>query len=125
MRAIAAQLPRSYEAVVRGRLKMRVGRIVYLAFNHAQTELGFAYPRELREALIASDPERFLWPKPADLRYQWAVARLDTLDAEEMYEFVVDAWRMVVPKRVAAAYADPRLVADPSAKSSDGRPVLD
>ena len=29
---------------------------------------------------------------------------MDALDAEEMRELVTDAWRMVVPKRVAAAH---------------------
>jgi hypothetical protein len=29
---------------------------------------------------------------------------LDAIDQEEMEELVVEAWRMVVPKRVAAAY---------------------
>ena len=33
VRAVALNLPRSYEAVVRGRLKFRVGRIVWLAFS--------------------------------------------------------------------------------------------
>ena len=32
VRTIAARLPRSYEVVVRGRLKFRVGQIVWLSF---------------------------------------------------------------------------------------------
>jgi hypothetical protein len=40
----------------------------------------------------------------ADLRYNWVVARLDALDPDEMSELVTDAWRMCVPKKVAAAY---------------------
>jgi hypothetical protein len=32
---------------------------------------------------------------------------LDAIDQDEMRELVVDAWRMVVPKRVAEAH-DPR-----------------
>jgi hypothetical protein len=30
--------------------------------------------------------------------------RLDAIDVAEMRELVLDAWRMVVPKRVAAAH---------------------
>jgi hypothetical protein len=30
--------------------------------------------------------------------------RLDAIDEQEMRELVVDAWRMCVPKKVAAAY---------------------
>jgi len=33
VRAVAIALPRSTEALVRGRVKFRVGRIVYLAFS--------------------------------------------------------------------------------------------
>ena len=33
VRAVASPLPRSYEVLVRDRVKFRVGRIVYLAFS--------------------------------------------------------------------------------------------
>jgi hypothetical protein len=106
VRSVALGLPRSYEALVRDRVKFRVGRIVYLAFARDETMMGFAFPKDEREALIASDPEKFLMPKPADLRYNWVVVRLAAIDEKEMSELVVDAWRMVVPKSVAAAYLD-------------------
>ncbi len=106
VRALALTLPRSYEALVRDRVKFRVGRIVYLAFARDETMMGFAYPKDEREALIASDPEKFLMPKPGDLRYNWVVVRLAAIDEDEMSELVKDAWRMVVPKCVAAAHLD-------------------
>jgi hypothetical protein len=106
VRTVALGLPRSYEALVRDRVKFRVGRIVYLAFARDETLMGFAFPKDEREALIASDPEKFLMPKPADLRYNWVVVRLAAIDEEEMRELVLDAWRMVVPKSVAAAHLD-------------------
>ena len=106
VRALALTLERSYEVLVRDRVKFRVGRIVYLAFSRDETLMGFAFPKEERDALIASEPDKFLLPKPADRRYQWVVVRLEALDPQEMREIVVDAWRMVVPKRVAAAYDD-------------------
>ena len=34
----------------------------------------------------------------------WAVVRLAAIDDQEMRELVLDAWRMVVPKRVAAEH---------------------
>lgn len=105
VRAIAIGLPRTTEAVVRGRLKFRIGRIVYLAFSRDETLLGFAFPKEWREALVESEPHKFMLPGASDMRYNWAVVRLDALGAEEMRELVVDAWAMVVPKSVAAAYA--------------------
>lgn len=107
VREVAGQLPRSYEVVVRDRVKFRVGRIVYLAFSRDETQMGFGFPKEEREALVASDPEKFLMPRPSDLRYHWVEARLSALDRDEMRELVLDAWRMVVPKRVAAELQDP------------------
>ena len=103
-RAIVAPLPRSYEALVRDRVKFRVGRIVYAAFSRDETIMGFAFPREEREALVASEPDKFLMPEPSDMRYQWVCVRLDALDRAELREILVDAWRMCVPKSVAAAY---------------------
>ena len=110
VRVIASDLPRSYEVLVRDRVKFRVGRIVYLAFSRDETVMGFAFPKEEREALVASDPATFLMPGKGDLRYHWVVARMDALDVDEMREIVLDAWRMVVPKSVARAYdeAHPR-----------------
>lgn len=104
VRALASRLPRSYEALVRDRAKFRVGRIVYLAFSRDESVMGFAFPKEERDALVASDPAKFLMPRPSELRYNWVEVRLDALGRDEMRELVVDAWQMVVPKSVAAAY---------------------
>src|SRR5437588_11661262 len=96
-RVVAAGLERSYEVVVHDRVKFRVGRIVYLAFSRDETLMGFAFPKEEREALIASEPEKFLMPPLSEQRYRWLVVRLAAIDAVELAEIVVDAWRMVVP----------------------------
>jgi hypothetical protein len=104
VRELAVSLPRSYEALVRDRVKFRVGRIVYLAFSRDETLMGFAFPKEERRALVASEPHKFLMPGRADLRYNWVVVRLAAIDDVEMREIVLEAWRMVVPKRVAAAH---------------------
>ena len=106
VRAVAATLPRSYEAFVQGRVKFRVGRIVYLAFSRDETLLGFAFPKEWRDALVETEPDKYLLPRPSDLRYNWAVVRLAELDEAELRELVIDAWAMVVPKSVAAAFAE-------------------
>ncbi len=104
-RAIAAALPRSYEVLVRDEVRFRVGRMVYAAFYDDDTIMGFAFPREEREALVASEPDKFLMPRTSDLRYRWVCLRLDAIDVDELRELLVDAWRMCVPKKVAAAYA--------------------
>ena len=104
VRAIAMALPRTTEALVRDRVKFRVGRIVYLALSRDETMLGFAFPKDERAALIASEPDKFLLPKPGDLRYQWCVVRLASIDNDELRELIEEAWRMVVPKRLAAEH---------------------
>jgi hypothetical protein len=104
VRELALSLPRSYEALVRDRVKFRVGRIVYVAFSRDETLMGFGFPKEEREALVAAEPDKFQMPGPSDLRYNWLVVRLAAIDDAEMRELVLDAWRMVVPKRVAAEY---------------------
>ena len=105
VRSFALGLPRSYEALVRGRVKFRVGRIVYLAFSRDETVMGFAFPKEWRDALVETEPEKFMLPGTSDLRYNWVHVRMAAIDAAEMRELVLDAWAMVVPKSVAAAYA--------------------
>jgi hypothetical protein len=104
VRELALSLPRSYEVLIRDRVKFRVGQIVYLAFSRDEQMMGFAFPKEERAALVTAEPAKFEMPGPSDLRYNWVVARLVAIDDTEMRELVVDAWMMVVPKRVAAAY---------------------
>jgi hypothetical protein len=104
VRALAMTLPRTTEALVHGRVKFRVGAIVYLNFSRDEAVMGFGFPKEQRDWLVGGDPLKFMLPAPSDLRYNWVLVRLAAIDMTEMRELVVDAWRMVVPKRVAAAY---------------------
>jgi hypothetical protein len=104
VRSLGAELERSYPVYVRGRLKFRVKQIVYVAFSVDETVMGFAFPKEERAALIASDPHTFQMPSASDLRFNWVHADLAALDPTEAREFVVDAWRMVVPDKLSRAY---------------------
>ena len=70
--------------------------------------MGFAFPKELRDALVESDPDKFSLPSESDLRYHWAHVRLAAIDAGEMRDLVEDAWALVVPKRVVEEYAASR-----------------
>jgi hypothetical protein len=106
VRAFAATLPRAYEAVVRDRIKYRVGRIVFVALSRDETVMGFAYPKEERAALVAGEPEKFALPSASDMRYHWVHVTLAAIDHDEMRELIVDAWRMVVPKKVWSAYLE-------------------
>jgi hypothetical protein len=97
-------LERSYPVFVHGRLKFRVRQVVYVAFSHDETVMGFAFPKEERAALVASEPRTFHLPAPSDLRFNWVHADLAALEPAEARELVVDAWRMVVPQKVSRAY---------------------
>jgi len=104
VRRFAMTLPRTTEALVGGRVKFRVGRIVYVSFSRDQTVMGFGFPKEQRNWLIGGSPDKFMLPEKGDLRYHWVLVRMDAIDETEMRELVLDAWRMCVPKRVAAVY---------------------
>jgi hypothetical protein len=104
VRAVASTLPRAYEVLVHDQVKFRVGRIVFLAFSRDETIMGVGFPKEERAALVAAEPDKFMLPRQSDMRYHWVHARLSALDQPEMEELVLDAWRMCVPKRVAAAH---------------------
>jgi hypothetical protein len=108
IRAVASNLPRTNEGLVRGQVKFRVGRIVYLAISRDGSTMGFAFPKEWRTALVESEPEKFSLPSAHDMRYHWVDVRLDAIDASEMRELVEDAWAFTVPKRVADEYATSR-----------------
>lgn len=101
VRRLALSLPRTTEHLIRDRVKFRVKQIVYVAFSRDETLMGFGFPKEERDALVESEPDKFQLPTGGDLRYHWVVARLAALDEQEMTELVIDAWRMVVPKSVA------------------------
>lgn len=104
VRPLGTELERSYEAYVRGRLRFRVGQIVYVAFSFDEAVMGFAFPKEERAALVESEPTKFRLPRESELRFNWVNSDLAALDPTEARELVVDAWRMVVPRKVANAY---------------------
>ena len=106
--ALARTLPRSSEAFVRGRVKFRIGRIVWLAFSRDGETMGFAFPKEWRTALVESDPDTFSLPGQGDMRYHWVHVRLAALDDEGMRELVEDAWAFCAPKRVVEEYVAAR-----------------
>lgn len=101
VRALATWLPGSYEVLVRKRIKFRVKQYVYIAFSRDETLMGFGFPREEREAMLQTFPEKFVRPSPVDMRYQWLVVRMDAIDKRELRQLVFDAWRIVAPKRLA------------------------
>ncbi len=120
VRRVALPLPRTEEHLIRGRIKFRVKSIVYLAFSRDEKTMGFAFPKEWRAALVEAEPDKFHMPEPSDMRYHWVSARMDAISKAEMRRLVIEAWRMVVPKRVAAAQ---RLTARGRKPAAPARPA--
>jgi hypothetical protein len=104
VREVARSLPRTEEHLIHDHVKFRVGKIVYASVSPDETTLGFGFPKEERAALIASEPEKFALPRLSDQRFHWVHARMAALGEDELRELITDAWRMVVPKKVAAAH---------------------
>ncbi len=107
IREVALSLPRAYEALVRDRVKFRVGRIVFVALSRDELTMGCGFPREERAAAVAAEPGKFFMPIPSEMRYQWIEVHLGAIDVDEMRELVTNAWTMCVPKSVAAAHLRP------------------
>ena len=121
-RLIAATLPRSYEALVRDQVRFRVGRMVYAAFYHDDTIMGFGFPRDEREALVASEPDKFLMPRPSDIRYQWVCVQLNAIDVDELRELLD---RRVAHVRTEEGGCRLRGLTAPTGGCSEGRRATD
>ena len=106
IRELAVTLPRSYEAHVRGRVKFRVGQIVYLSLAADGSTMGCGFPKEFREAAVEAEPWKFSMPSESDMRFNWIHVNLDAIDADEMRDLVENAWSGCVPKFVAREYAE-------------------
>ena len=104
VRAWAMSMPRTSEHLIYDRVKFRVGKIVYASVSPDETIMGVGFPREERAAIVAAEPEKFTLPRLSDQRFHWVHVRMAAIDVTEMRELITDAWRMVVPKRVAAAH---------------------
>ncbi|MEF9904728.1 MmcQ/YjbR family DNA-binding protein [Streptomyces sp. P9-A2] len=106
VRAAALRLPRTEEHLIREYVKFKVGRIVYASVSPDETTMGFAFPREERDLLIASAPEKFHLPRTSDLRYNWVSLRMPAFTPKDLAPLVLDAWLMAVPKSVAVPYLE-------------------
>ncbi len=105
IRELAAALPRSYEVFVHGRVKFRIGQIVYLSLAADGSTMGCGFPKEFREAAVEAEPWKFSLPSESDMRFNWIHVTLDAIDREEMRDLVEGAWSRAVPQFVAREHA--------------------
>jgi hypothetical protein len=108
IRAVAQTLPRSYEVLVHGQIKFRVGQIVWLALSKDGERMGCGFPKEMRHAAVEAEPHKFQLPSESDMRFNWIHVRLDAIDPDEMRDLVEEAWSRAVPLYVAQEYGRTR-----------------
>jgi hypothetical protein len=108
VRAVAQTLPRSYEVFVRGQTKFRVGQIVWLTLSEDGQRIECAFPKEIRQAAVEAEPNKFQLPSDRDMRFNWIHVRLEAIDADQMRDLVEEAWSRTVPLYVAQAYGRKR-----------------
>ena len=108
IRAVARALPRSYEVFVRGRIKFRVGQIVWLALSKDEEWMGCGFPKEMRQAAVDAEPHKFQLPSESDMRFNWIHVRLEAIDGDEMRDLVEEAWSRAVPLYLAREYGRSR-----------------
>jgi hypothetical protein len=94
--------------LVRGRIKFRVGQIVWLALSEDGELMGCGFPKEMRQGEVEAEPHKFQLPSESDMRFTWIHVRLDAIDAEEMRDLVEEAWSRAVPLYLAQEYGRAR-----------------
>ena len=110
LRALCLALPEATEKLSHGEPTWFVRKVfVTFAGRHHDDRVAFWCPAPpgVQEALVGSDPERFLRPPYVGVR-GWLGVYLDVpgVDWEEIAELILDAYRMVAPTRLAARLDD-------------------
>ena len=110
VRAICLALPEAEEKEAWGMPTFRVrGKLfAHFADNHhedGRVALWLKAAEGAQALLVEAGPERFFVPAYVGPR-GWVGARVDgEVDWGEVAQLVEDAWRLIAPKRVAAAFA--------------------
>jgi hypothetical protein len=126
VREICLALPEAVEKSFGGHTSpaFRVRDKMFVMISEDRTSMTFKGAAGVQEALVAGDPDRFYVPPYVGAK-GWVGARLDVgQDWDEIAELLVDSYRMVAPKRLAARVSLPPSAAphDPLRAGSDGAP---
>ena len=119
VRRLAVTLPRTEEALVHDRVKFRVKSLVYVALSRDETLMGFAYPKELRAALRGRRARQVPHAVPVRRALQLGARADGGARPRRDAELVEEAWRMVVPKFLAAERLDGALPRVKDARVTD------
>jgi hypothetical protein len=99
------ELPGGHEVMVEewGHPTLRVGAKMFASGSPDSDTLSVKATREDQTALIAGDPKTFSIA-PYVGRFGWVLVNLSTVDAAELRELVVEAWRLTAPKKLIKEY---------------------
>src|SRR3712207_1765610 len=105
VRRIALSLPETYEKPWFNTPGFRVKDKGFLRIR-SEAEGGlvvFVGDLAEKEALLASDPDKFFTTPHYD-GHPTVLVNLPAIDVDELRELIVDSWRLKAPKRVLRAY---------------------
>jgi len=111
LRQICTALPEVSERISHGEPSWFIREkkmFVSYADHHHDDRLAFwcAAPEGVQQVLVGANPEQFFVPPYVGHR-GWLGVYLDVpTDWNEITDIVIDAWRVVAPKRLAAAMRD-------------------
>jgi predicted DNA-binding protein (MmcQ/YjbR family) len=110
--AICLSLPESEERPFGGHTSpaFRVRDKMFVVISEDRTTMTLKAPEGVQAVLIASDPERFFFPKYVGSK-GWVGVRLDlatTPDWDEIAELIYDSYCLIAPKRLVAQWETSR-----------------
>jgi hypothetical protein len=103
IRAILGDLPGAVEVHKWGSPHVVVGEKLLGGLDEACGVVTLKASKDEQTALIASDPDTF-GVAPYVGRYGWITVRLAGVDAEELRELAIEAWRRTAPRRDVKAF---------------------
>lgn len=104
VRAMALSLPETEEKLAWGMPTFRVRGKIFCSLSDDDESMGFKISKEERGELVAAEPDKYFFIPSHDANFNFARLRIAAVDADELREVIVEAWRRTAPKRLAASY---------------------
>ena len=104
LRQFALSLPETEEKLHFERTSFRIRKKIFATLSEDEREAVLKLTVEEQTALVAADPETFFlvgWSQQG-----WIGVKLAGVDADEMRQLLVTAWRNVAPTRMVAAFEE-------------------
>jgi hypothetical protein len=104
VRKLALALPATTEVVTWGSdLTWRVNDKIFAMGGPSAPRISVKTSKEEQAELLAADPETFFYAAYVG-RFGWVEVVLARVDAAEVNELLIEAWRRTAPKKLVKAY---------------------